>query len=173
MIFQAGLNLHELKLKEENDLESPAPIRCSKRKIAMSVQTPVIDLTEVFQEHPGDKRWLSVLLHLLLRRQGAAAVQQCSTASASSTQETYSDSELSGLHACRDMTLEANSASSLSPAEQLCRIRKRPRRTKEDFLREVMTHSAAEKQELKEWRDSEKRDRKENAAPQNEAQSGS
>ncbi|EMP29944.1 hypothetical protein UY3_12936 [Chelonia mydas] len=32
-----------------------------------------------------------------------------------------------------------------------------------------MMHSTAEKQELKEWQDSEKRDRKENAARQNEA----
>ncbi|EMP39947.1 ADP-ribosyl cyclase 1 [Chelonia mydas] len=49
------------------------------------------------------------------------------------------------------------------------RIRKRPRRTKEDFLPHVMMHSAAEKQELKKWRDSEKWDRKENAACQSEA----
>ncbi|EMP37983.1 hypothetical protein UY3_04741 [Chelonia mydas] len=49
------------------------------------------------------------------------------------------------------------------------RIRKRPRRPKEDFLREVMMRSPAKKQELKEWRDSEKRDRKENAACQNKA----
>nr|XP_048694388.1 uncharacterized protein LOC125631552 isoform X2 [Caretta caretta] len=53
--------------------------------------------------------------------------------------------------------------------KQLCRIRKRPRRTKEDFLYEVMMHSTAEKQELKEWWDSENRDRKENAAHQKEA----
>ncbi|EMP33014.1 hypothetical protein UY3_09832 [Chelonia mydas] len=56
-----------------------------------------------------------------------------------------------------------------APAEQLCRIRKWLQRTKEDFLRDVMMHSAAEKQELKEWRDSKKRDRKENVARQNEA----
>uniref|UniRef100_A0A8C3SZJ9 DNA (cytosine-5-)-methyltransferase n=1 Tax=Chelydra serpentina TaxID=8475 RepID=A0A8C3SZJ9_CHESE len=42
MIFQAGLNLHETKLKDENDLESLAPVRCSKRRTAM----PLIDLTE-------------------------------------------------------------------------------------------------------------------------------
>ncbi|EMP24856.1 hypothetical protein UY3_18073 [Chelonia mydas] len=45
-----------------------------------------------------------------------------------------------------------------APAERLRRIRKQPRRTKEDFLRDVMMHSAAEKQELKERQDSEKRD---------------
>ncbi|EMP32239.1 hypothetical protein UY3_10629 [Chelonia mydas] len=37
-----------------------------------------------------------------------------------------------------------------APAERLRRIRKRPRRTKEDFLHDVMMHSAAKKQELKE-----------------------
>ncbi|CAM4591980.1 unnamed protein product [Lepidochelys olivacea] len=41
-----GLNLHETKLKEENDLESLAPILCAKRRMAMSVQAPLIDLTE-------------------------------------------------------------------------------------------------------------------------------
>ncbi|XP_039354150.1 DNA (cytosine-5)-methyltransferase 3B isoform X5 [Mauremys reevesii] len=49
-IFQAGVNLQETKLKEGNDLErdreSLAPIRCSKRRTAMSVQGPLIDLTE-------------------------------------------------------------------------------------------------------------------------------
>ncbi|XP_044841913.1 DNA (cytosine-5)-methyltransferase 3B isoform X2 [Mauremys mutica] len=49
-IFQAGVNLQETKLKEGNDLErdreSLAPIRCSKRRTAMSVQAPLIDLTE-------------------------------------------------------------------------------------------------------------------------------
>ncbi|XP_044884786.1 uncharacterized protein LOC123376660 isoform X2 [Mauremys mutica] len=53
--------------------------------------------------------------------------------------------------------------------EWLCRIRKRLRRTKKDFLREVIMHSAAKKQELKEWQDSKKRDQKENAAHQKEA----
>ncbi|XP_030389285.1 DNA (cytosine-5)-methyltransferase 3B isoform X3 [Gopherus evgoodei] len=49
-IFQAGVNPQETKLKEGNDLErdreSLAPIRCSKRRTAMSVQAPLIDLTE-------------------------------------------------------------------------------------------------------------------------------
>ncbi|XP_074868322.1 DNA (cytosine-5)-methyltransferase 3B isoform X3 [Carettochelys insculpta] len=50
VIFQAGLNLPERKLKEENELESDkeslAPVRCSKKRTAMSIQTPLIDLTE-------------------------------------------------------------------------------------------------------------------------------
>uniref|UniRef100_A0A8C3FZC7 DNA (cytosine-5-)-methyltransferase n=1 Tax=Chrysemys picta bellii TaxID=8478 RepID=A0A8C3FZC7_CHRPI len=66
MIFQAGLNLHEMKLKEENDLESLAPIRCSKRRMAMSVQAPLIDLTEEDSKESS---------------------QSSSTTSASSTQE--------------------------------------------------------------------------------------
>ncbi|KAH1173459.1 hypothetical protein KIL84_017298 [Mauremys mutica] len=68
-----------------------------------------------------------------------------------------------------EMTLAAQPPSLLSTAERLHSIRKLPRRTKEDFLREVMMHSTAEKQELKEWWDSEKRDRKENVAHQKEA----
>ncbi|XP_065439811.1 uncharacterized protein LOC135981402 [Chrysemys picta bellii] len=68
-----------------------------------------------------------------------------------------------------EMTLGAQSPSLLSMAEWLRRIRKRPRRTKEDLLRDVMMHSAAKKKELKEWWDSEKRDQKENAAHQKEA----
>nr|XP_042698520.1 DNA (cytosine-5)-methyltransferase 3B isoform X3 [Chrysemys picta bellii] len=62
-IFQAGL-------KEENDLESDkeslAPVRCSKRRTAMSVQVAMIDLTE---EDSKDSS------------------QSSSTTSASSTQE--------------------------------------------------------------------------------------
>ncbi|XP_073192822.1 uncharacterized protein [Lepidochelys kempii] len=68
-----------------------------------------------------------------------------------------------------EMILGAQPSSLLSAAERLCRIRKWPRRTKGDFLREVMMHSAAEKQELKEWWDSKKRDQKENVARQKEA----
>ncbi|XP_065445484.1 uncharacterized protein LOC135982482 [Chrysemys picta bellii] len=49
-----------------------------------------------------------------------------------------------------EMTLGAQPPSLLSAAERLCRIRKHPRRTKEDFLCDVMMHSATEKQELKE-----------------------
>ncbi|XP_030435020.1 uncharacterized protein LOC115659237 isoform X2 [Gopherus evgoodei] len=55
-----------------------------------------------------------------------------------------------------------------APAEWLCRIRRQPRRAKEDFLRDVMVHSATKKQELKERQDSEKRDGKEITARRNE-----
>ncbi|KAH1164612.1 hypothetical protein KIL84_004972, partial [Mauremys mutica] len=68
-----------------------------------------------------------------------------------------------------EMTLEAQPTSLLLVAERLRRVRKHPRRTKEDFMHEVMMHSADEKKELKEWRDSEKRERKENMAHQKEA----
>ncbi|EMP37938.1 hypothetical protein UY3_04868 [Chelonia mydas] len=57
-----------------------------------------------------------------------------------------------------EMTLGAQPPSLLAAAEWLCRIRKWPRRTKEDFLCEVMMYSAAKKQALKELRDREKRD---------------
>ncbi|XP_067410062.1 DNA (cytosine-5)-methyltransferase 3B isoform X2 [Emydura macquarii macquarii] len=50
VIFQAGLNLQETKVTEENevesDKESPAPVRCSRRRMVVSVQAPLIDLTE-------------------------------------------------------------------------------------------------------------------------------
>ncbi|XP_043362165.1 uncharacterized protein LOC122458298 [Dermochelys coriacea] len=92
-----------------------------------------------------------------------------------STPEEASQSQLSDLGEAQtgeeapEMPLGTQPPSLLSLAERLCRITKRPRRTKEDFLREVLMHSTAEKQELKEWQDSKKRDRKENAARQNEA----
>ncbi|EMP29550.1 hypothetical protein UY3_13314 [Chelonia mydas] len=92
-----------------------------------------------------------------------------------STPEEPSQSQLSDLGEAQtgeeapEMTLGAQPPSLLLVAERLHRIRKLPRRTKEDFLCDVMMHSAAEKQELKEWWDSEKRDQKENAACQNEA----
>uniref|UniRef100_A0A8C3HBT6 PWWP domain-containing protein n=1 Tax=Chrysemys picta bellii TaxID=8478 RepID=A0A8C3HBT6_CHRPI len=52
--------------RQENDLESLAPIRCSKRRMAMSVQAPLIDLTEEDSKESS---------------------QSSSTTSASSTQE--------------------------------------------------------------------------------------
>ncbi|XP_074815932.1 uncharacterized protein LOC141991511 [Natator depressus] len=45
----------------------------------------------------------------------------------------------------------------LSPAERLQRIRKRPRRSKEDMLHEVMQHSSNENRKVQEWQDSERR----------------
>ncbi|XP_065424365.1 uncharacterized protein LOC135975795 [Chrysemys picta bellii] len=92
-----------------------------------------------------------------------------------STPEEASQSQLSDLGEAQtgeeapDETLGAQPPSLLAPAERQRRIRKWPRKTKEDFLRDVMMHSMAEKQELKKWQDSEKRDRKENVACQNEA----
>ncbi|KAM7173250.1 uncharacterized protein RBU57_003871 [Macrochelys suwanniensis] len=92
-----------------------------------------------------------------------------------SAPEEASQSQLSDLGKAQtgeeapDMTLGTQPPSLLSLAERLRRIRKQPRRTKEDFLHEVMMHSVAKKQELKEWWDSKKRDGKENVARQNEA----
>ncbi|EMP30563.1 hypothetical protein UY3_12313 [Chelonia mydas] len=89
------------------------------------------------------------------------------------TLEEASQSQLSELGKAQpgeeapDMTLGAHLPSLLLVAERLCR--KQPQRTKEDFLHDVMMHCGAEKRELKEWRDSKKRDQKENAAHQNEA----
>ncbi|XP_053862020.1 uncharacterized protein LOC128824493 isoform X2 [Malaclemys terrapin pileata] len=63
-----------------------------------------------------------------------------------STQEEASQSQQSDLgggqtgEEAPEVTLGAQPPSLLSAAEQLRRIRKRPRRTKEDFLREVMMH---------------------------------
>ncbi|XP_039348200.1 uncharacterized protein LOC120373609 [Mauremys reevesii] len=86
-----------------------------------------------------------------------------------STPEEASQSQLSDVGEVQageeapEMILGAQPPSLLLAAEWLCRIRRQPRRAKEDFLRDVMMHSVTEKQKLKEWQDSEKRDRKENA----------
>ncbi|KAM7167297.1 uncharacterized protein RBU57_005847 [Macrochelys suwanniensis] len=61
----------------------------------------------------------------------------------------------------RDATLRSP-PSSLSPAERRQRLRKRPRRTKEDMLQEVMKQSLKENQKAREWRESESRLRQEN-----------
>ncbi|XP_074801730.1 uncharacterized protein LOC141982993 [Natator depressus] len=50
----------------------------------------------------------------------------------------------------------------LSLAERLQRIRKRPRRSKEDMLHEIMQHSSNENQKVQEWRDSKRRIRQQN-----------
>ncbi|XP_044854506.1 uncharacterized protein LOC123355819 [Mauremys mutica] len=68
-----------------------------------------------------------------------------------------------------DTTMGAQPPSLLSPSERLRRIRKRPQRIKDNFLCDLIMHAAAEKQELKEWWDSEKRDRTENAEHQNKS----
>ncbi|EMP40857.1 hypothetical protein UY3_01983 [Chelonia mydas] len=92
-----------------------------------------------------------------------------------STLEEASQSQLSDVGEAQtgeeapDRTFGTQPPPLLSPAERLRRIRKQPGRTEEDFLHEVMMHSVAEKQELKEWRDSEKRDQKKNATRQKEA----
>ncbi|XP_062444935.1 DNA (cytosine-5)-methyltransferase 3B [Rhea pennata] len=50
LIFQAGQTRHEMKIKEGSSVEGfkelPAPARCSKRRTAVSIQAPTIDLTE-------------------------------------------------------------------------------------------------------------------------------
>ncbi|XP_077682693.1 uncharacterized protein LOC144270227 [Eretmochelys imbricata] len=60
-----------------------------------------------------------------------------------------------------DATLRSQ-PSMLSPAERLQRIRKRPHRSKEDMLHEVMQHSSNENQKVQEWWDSERRIRQQN-----------
>ncbi|XP_074818316.1 uncharacterized protein LOC141992882 isoform X2 [Natator depressus] len=55
-----------------------------------------------------------------------------------------------------DATLRSQ-RSMLSPAKSLQRYRKRPRRSKEDILHEVMQHSSNDNQKVQEWQDSERR----------------
>ncbi|KAM7151689.1 uncharacterized protein RBU57_012239 [Macrochelys suwanniensis] len=55
-----------------------------------------------------------------------------------------------------DVTLRSQ-LSMLSPAERLQRIRKRPRRSKEDMLHEVMQQSLNENLKVQKWRESERR----------------
>ncbi|XP_053887779.1 uncharacterized protein LOC128839109 [Malaclemys terrapin pileata] len=62
-----------------------------------------------------------------------------------------------------DATLRSQ-LSVLSPAERLQKLRKRPRKSKEDRLQEVMHQSLKENQKVQEWRESESRIRLENAA---------
>ncbi|XP_053877976.1 helicase ARIP4-like [Malaclemys terrapin pileata] len=60
-----------------------------------------------------------------------------------------------------DATLRSQ-PSVLSPAERLQRIRKRPRRSKEDMLHEVMLQSLNENLKVQEWRERERRIRQQN-----------
>ncbi|XP_065440373.1 zinc finger and SCAN domain-containing protein 20-like [Chrysemys picta bellii] len=52
----------------------------------------------------------------------------------------------------------------LSPAQRLQRLRKRPRKSKEDMLQEVMQQSIKENEKAQNWRERESRNRQENAA---------
>ncbi|XP_065412642.1 uncharacterized protein LOC135973436 [Chrysemys picta bellii] len=52
----------------------------------------------------------------------------------------------------------------LSPAQRLQRLRKRPRKSKEDKLQEVMRQSIKENEKVQNWRERESRIRQENAA---------
>nr|XP_042715063.1 uncharacterized protein LOC122174573 [Chrysemys picta bellii] len=61
-----------------------------------------------------------------------------------------------------DATLKSQ-PSLLSTAKRLQRIRKRPRRTKEDLLHEVIQQSLTENQKVQEWRETERRLRQQNA----------
>ncbi|XP_065420635.1 zinc finger protein 436-like isoform X3 [Chrysemys picta bellii] len=62
-----------------------------------------------------------------------------------------------------DATLRSQ-PSVLSPAERLQKLQKRPQESKDDTLQEVMHQSLKENQKAQEWRESESRIRKENAA---------
>ncbi|XP_074831280.1 uncharacterized protein LOC142000708 [Natator depressus] len=61
-----------------------------------------------------------------------------------------------------DATLRSQ-PSVLSTAERLQRIRKRPHRSKEDMLHEVMQLSTNENKKVQEWRENERRVRQQNA----------
>ncbi|XP_065413382.1 uncharacterized protein LOC135973542 [Chrysemys picta bellii] len=61
-----------------------------------------------------------------------------------------------------DATLRSQ-PSMLSQAERLQRIRKRPRRSKENMLHEVVQQSLHENQKAQEWRENERRFRQQNA----------
>ncbi|XP_048685779.1 proline-rich protein 29 isoform X2 [Caretta caretta] len=67
-----------------------------------------------------------------------------------------------------DATLRSQ-PSLLSTAERLQRIRKRPRRRKEDMLHEVMQQSLNENQKAQEWQESERRVRRQNADRQHQS----
>nr|XP_032644208.1 uncharacterized protein LOC116829459 [Chelonoidis abingdonii] len=67
-----------------------------------------------------------------------------------------------------DATLRSQ-PSMLSPVERLQRLRKRPRKSKEDTLQEVMQQSLKENQKAQVWRESKSRIRQENAACQQQS----
>ncbi|XP_073182229.1 proline-rich protein 29 isoform X1 [Lepidochelys kempii] len=67
-----------------------------------------------------------------------------------------------------DATLRSQ-PSLLSTAERLQRIRKRPRRRKEDMLHEVMQQSLNENKKAQEWQESERRVRRQNADRQHQS----
>ncbi|XP_043392105.1 uncharacterized protein LOC122463856 [Chelonia mydas] len=67
-----------------------------------------------------------------------------------------------------DATLRSQ-GSVLSLAKRLRRIRKIPRRSKEDMLHEVMQHSSNENQKVQEWRDSERRISQQNEGRQHKS----
>ncbi|XP_073186848.1 uncharacterized protein [Lepidochelys kempii] len=67
-----------------------------------------------------------------------------------------------------DATLRSQ-PSMLSTAERLQRIRKKPRRSKEDMLHEVIQHSTNENKNVQEWRESERRVRQQNADCQHQS----
>ncbi|XP_048712930.2 uncharacterized protein LOC125639565 [Caretta caretta] len=69
-----------------------------------------------------------------------------------------------------DATLRSQ-LSVLSLAERLQRIRKRPRRSKEDMLHKVMQHSLNENQKVQEWLESVRRVRQQNVDRRHKAQS--
>ncbi|XP_053905060.1 uncharacterized protein LOC128848859 isoform X1 [Malaclemys terrapin pileata] len=57
----------------------------------------------------------------------------------------------------------------LSPAQRLQRLRKRPRKSKEDMLQEVMHQSIKENEKAQNWRERESRIRQKNAAHQRQS----
>nr|XP_048700794.1 bromodomain-containing protein 4-like [Caretta caretta] len=66
-------------------------------------------------------------------------------------------------------TILRSQPSVLSPAERLQRIRKRPRRSKEDMLHGVMQQSLNENQKAQEWWERERRVRQQNADDQHQS----
>ncbi|XP_050802617.1 uncharacterized protein LOC127047825 [Gopherus flavomarginatus] len=114
------------------------------------------------------KSWTRMWMETGSQRQRMTQIRDACSQELFSTLEEASQLQLSEIGEVQteeeapEITLGAQPLSLLLPAERLHRFRKWQRRTKKDFLHDVMMHSAAEKQELKEWQDSEKTDRKEN-----------
>ncbi|XP_074807979.1 uncharacterized protein LOC141986861 isoform X2 [Natator depressus] len=83
------------------------------------------------------------------RSEGAEAEEDTPASLDACSQELFSNQE-------KDATLRSQ-PSVISSAKRLQRIRKRPRRSKEDMLHEVMQHSSNENRKVQEWWDSERR----------------
>ncbi|XP_074821040.1 uncharacterized protein LOC141994689 [Natator depressus] len=169
------------KAREANSRSSAAPVTCCFYKELERILggdptfTPgtTMDTSEPSATRRGEEEQQSGSKGALAEEDAPASLDACSQELFSSQEE---GSQLWWLvlgegqtpEEVPDATLRSQ-PSMLSPAKRLQRIRKRPRRSKEDMLNEVMQHSLNENQKVQEWRESERRVRQQNADHQHQS----